>query len=278
MSPSAPAPNERREFASELKFVLDPQTAQRVREWARQHLIADPNARGATGDTYRVASLYFDTAQFAVYQRDARLRYSKFRIRRYDEAVLFVERKLKVSGRIAKRRTTITPADLARMAATPAPLAVHSATWAAAWFEHKTAARRLRPVCQIDYFRTARVLATPDGPIRLTLDENIRAQPAHEAGFLSDAAAVPLTDRVVLELKFRRDLPVLFRTLAAEFGLNPGSFSKYRHAVEALALAPLAAPESATDDTAAASAAIASAARGASGAILPASLLACPTS
>lgn len=269
MSPSAPAHNERREFASELKFVLDPQTAQRVREWARKSLIADPNARGATGDTYRVASLYFDTAQFAVYQRDARLRYSKFRIRRYDETVLFLERKLKVSGRIAKRRTTITPADLARMAATPAPLAVHSAAWAGAWFEHKTAARRLRPVCQIDYFRTARVLATPEGPIRLTLDENIRAQPAHEASFKSDAAAVPLTDRVVLELKFRRGLPVLFRNLAAEFGLNTGNFSKYRNAVEALALAPFAKPEDVSQPVAVRPAPIS---------VIPAGLIACPTS
>ena len=97
---------------------------------------------------------------------------------------------------------------LALSCATPA--------WPGLWFLQRASARRLRPVCQVDYLRTARVLATPDGPIRLTLDEALRAQPIQEPRFRNPAEAIRLTDRVILELKYRRDLPVLFRELVAK--------------------------------------------------------------
>jgi hypothetical protein len=233
MSPSALAAHERREFASEIKFLIDPATAVRVREWARQHLAADPNASGPTGDTYHVTSLYFDTPDFSVFHRRGWLRYSKFRIRRYGTSTIFLERKLKVSGRVAKRRTAITATELAHL---EQPLLAQA--WPGAWFRHKTGARQLRPVCQIDYQRTARVLATPSGPIRLTLDEAICAMPIRDQRFQERTHSNALTDRVVLELKFRRDLPVLFRELAGQFALTPHPFSKYRTAVQSLGLVP----------------------------------------
>ncbi len=58
MSPSTVFAGEKREFATELKFVVDVATAKRIRAWARERLTADPNAAGACGDTYRVASIY----------------------------------------------------------------------------------------------------------------------------------------------------------------------------------------------------------------------------
>jgi len=233
MSPSVPAHHERREFASEIKFVLDAATADRVRAWARRHLAPDPNAKGTAGDTYHVASLYLDTPDFSVFRRTGNFQHSKFRIRRYNDEVIFLERKLKIAGQVAKHRTTVTPQELERLTfATD----IGRAGWTGAWFERRANGRRLQPVCQIDYFRTARILVTPTGPIRLTLDESIRALPARETRFLDTAAAKPVTETVVLELKYRRDLPVLFRALAAEFGLNPSAFSKYRTAVQMLGL------------------------------------------
>lgn len=230
MSPSALNGQEKREFASEIKFLVDRATAERVRTWAREHLQRDPNARD---DTYGVASLYYDTADFTVFRREGQHRHSKFRIRRYDGTTFFLERKLKSDGRVAKHRTLISAMEFQQLDAA-------GAAWPGAWFQRKTQARRMRPVCQIDYFRTARVLATPAGPIRLTLDENLRALPAQEACFRDNTHARSLTDRVVLELKYRRELPVLFRELAARFVLNPLPFSKYRAAVEMLGLNPAA--------------------------------------
>jgi hypothetical protein len=237
MSPSALAAHERREFATELKFPLDPATAELIRAWARERLVPDPNARGQLGDTYEVVSLYFDTAGLDVFHRRGRHHHSKFRIRRYGGGPIFFERKLKHRGRLAKRRTPVTAADLERLAAAQAA----DAAWPAGWFQKKLTGRHLRPLCQIAYDRTARVLMTDAGPIRLTLDEAIRAVPAAGLRFDDTATAIPVTDRVVLELKYRRELPALFRELVERFKLSPASFSKYRTAISALGLVPATA-------------------------------------
>jgi hypothetical protein len=239
MSPSAQPAHERREFASELKFLLDPITAEAVQDWARARLAPDPHASGPHGDGYQVASLYFDTPQFAVFHRRGWVRFSKFRIRRYGAGPIFLERKLKVNGHVAKQRTPIDPAQLPLLVE-PGP----DKAWAGAWFSQKTRARSLDPVCQVYYQRTARVLTTAAGPIRLTLDQHLRATPLTGYGFRETRPGNPLTDRVVLELKYRRELPVLFRELAATFNLTPATFSKYRAAVARLGLQAARAPES----------------------------------
>lgn len=233
MSPSVLNAQEPREFASEIKFPLDPAMAVLVRAWARERLQPDPNARGLQGDTYEIASLYFDTAQLDVFHRRGRHKYSKLRIRRYGGGALFLERKLKRRGQLTKQRTPVVAPELAQVVVVPA-----AGAWPGDWFARKVARHGLRPVCQIAYDRTARVQATPAGPIRLTLDENIRALPVDGPVFSPGDAAIPVTDRVVLELKFRRELPALFRELLEKFGLHPRPFSKYRTAVGVLGLVP----------------------------------------
>lgn len=237
MSPSALVAHEKREFASEIKFLLDPATAVAVRAWARERLVADPNAQGFAGDTYEVTSLYFDTPDLDVFHRRGLHEHSKFRVRRYGDETFYFERKLKIRGRLAKRRVPATPADVARLSGPPG-----AADWAGLWFQKKIAGRRLQPQCQISYERTARVLMTTAGPIRLTLDEASRALPMDEIRFQDASAAVPVTERVILELKYRRDFPVLFRELVAQFTLNPLPFSKYRAALPVLGLVPVLAP------------------------------------
>ena len=232
MSPSSLTSQETREFAREIKFVLAPITAARVREWARERLIPDPNAAGRCSDTYQVTSLYFDTPAFDVYHRRGQHRHSKFRVRRYDAGPVFVERKLKVRGRLAKRRTLVQLDDVARFSG---PAVVSN--WPGRWFEQRVAARGLVPICQIGYERTARVLMTAAGPIRLTLDEAIRALPTDKVRFHEPpATTTPVTDRVVLELKYRGILPALFRELVEQFTLDEHPFSKYRAALPVLGL------------------------------------------
>jgi inorganic triphosphatase YgiF len=233
MSPSAPAAQEKREFASEIKFLLDPAAADRVRGWARERLAPDPNASGQLGDTYEVTSLYFDTPELDVFTRRGPHHRSKFRVRRYDGRQIFLERKLKVGDHVAKRRTPITAAELSQLAEMD-----RAAAWPGSWFGAKAAARRLQPICQISYQRTARVMMTETGPIRLTLDTTMLAVPNRSLVFYGSRDAISISDFVVLELKFRRFLPALFRELVAHFALSPQPFSKYRTALPALGLAP----------------------------------------
>jgi hypothetical protein len=249
MSPSVQSHLEKKEFASELKFLLDPMQAELVRAWARERLVPDPNAGGqAAGDTYAITSLYLDNAAFDVFHRRRRMHLSKYRVRRYGgpDGSVFLERKLKTRGRLAKRRCPLPVEEIALVAAPAVP-----AEWAGRWFHARVAARRLEPVCEISYHRLARVLLTPGGPIRLTMDTGLRARPAAGLVFQDDGGGMALaSERVVLELKYRRELPALFRELVARFQLSPQPFSKYRTAVTALGLADaFAAQTNATTGT-----------------------------
>jgi hypothetical protein len=231
MSPSINS-RENREFAAELKFLVSPALADQIRGWARENLAPDPYADRDTGDGYQITSLYFDTERFDVFQRRGSYGRSKLRIRRYGQGeIVFLERKLKTRGLLTKRRSIVKLDQLERLTEREA-----GQDWAGYWFHRRLLARELNPVCQISYSRTARVAMTPYGPIRLTLDENLRALPAAGMSFRQQEAAPILNDQIILELKFRYGMPALFKYLLEEFALTPKSFSKYRLAAAALEL------------------------------------------
>lgn len=220
-------------FASEIKFLVDPVTGERIREWARTRLEPDPYGEGPSADQYRTSSLYFDTPEFDVFQRRGSYGRSKLRTRRYDgETSIFLERKLRRGTRLNKRRTCVGLDELTRLDGALDP------AWAGAWFARRMTVRRLRPVCQITYDRTARVATTETGRIRLTLDEHIRAAPRDTLSFGDDTGVLVAPEGVVLELKYPSVMPALFKQLVEEFRLAPSRVSKYRFAALALGLGP----------------------------------------
>src|SRR5687768_11536169 len=197
MTPPSETP-ESRGFASEIKFLVDPVTGSRIRDWARARLEPDPFGEGPFGDEYRTTSLYFDTAQFDVFRRRRSYGRCKYRIRRYDgEAVAFLERKLRRATRMTKRRSAVPIEDLKRLDG-----GLGSA-WPGTWFEQRLFVRSLHPVCQISYRRLARVSMRDAGPIRLTLDENLRAHATSQVIFGDDEGLAALPQQMVLELKYR---------------------------------------------------------------------------
>lgn len=244
MSPSTDR-RENREFAAELKFMVPRDLAERIRDWARTRLAPDPNANGETGDGYQISSLYFDTEQFDVYHRHGSFGRSKYRIRRYGASELvFLERKLKTRGLVSKRRSFVKIMDLRRLSQ-----AEPEAHWAGFWFHQRLLARRLNPKCQIGYHRTARVLMTNCGPIRLTLDDNLRTQAADGLNYgNSHGGAILAENHVILELKYLAQMPAVFKLLVEEFALNPQPVSKYRMAMTALGFVTEAIPQPATQN------------------------------
>ena len=218
----------------EVKFLVRPLQAERVREWARQHLAVDPHADSSLGDAYRIHSVYFDTDDFAVFHQAPSYQRRKFRIRRYgSEETVYLERKTKSGDRVRKRRTEVAADELFRLRS---PMA--DALWPADWFHRNLLARRLRPRCVIAYERIAYVGTNPDGPMRLTLDREIHC--ALTDGYLVRAATAEmplLPEALILELKFRSAMPPLFKDLVAEMALSPGCISKYRMGIAAWGLA-----------------------------------------
>lgn len=241
---TAPADQrENREFAAEIKFLVTAHVAEQIRAWARARLLPDPHATGAGGDSYRICSLYFDTVGLDVLSRRGSYGRSKLRIRRYnEEAVAFLERKLRTRRMLAKRRSRVDIVELPRLAEAWA-----RPDWPGYWFHRRLLVRRLVPMCQISYRRTARVALTPHGPVRLTLDEDIRALGASGLEFQEGAGRPVLRDAVILELKFRVVLPALFKHLVEEFMLCPRPLSKYRLAMAALGRGAPAVPDQKTD-------------------------------
>jgi hypothetical protein len=225
--------------ASELKFLLDKALAGQVRAWARARLERDPHGTGPHGDEYLTTSLYFDTDARDVFYRRGSFGRAKYRVRRYGSLeTVFLERKLRTSGMLVKRRTLMPIDVLSRLA-----LEVGDSAWPGDWFHRRLLARRLRPACQVSYLRMARFgPVAGQGAARLTLDERL-AVAAIEAAHFNGALGMPfLDDRVILELKFRGPLPALFKHLIEEFALAAQPASKYRFGMSALGLSPAAVP------------------------------------
>jgi hypothetical protein len=220
-------------FTSELKFVVEAAMAQRIRAWARDRLAPDPHGSGACADEYRVSSVYFDTEARDVFHRRGSYGRSKYRIRRYEQApTVFLERKLRTASRLAKRRTVIDMATLPLIAGTTLN------GDATAWFRRRVALRGLQPVCQVSYVRTARMSNTPDGPARLTLDEQVTAFASESVNFDTRPAIALLEGFAIIELKYRGTVPAVFKEAVESFALTPGRWSKYRTAAQALAIVP----------------------------------------
>jgi hypothetical protein len=228
---------ENRAFAYEVKFLTPADRADEVRAWARERLRPDPHAEGGSGATYRITSIYYDTAAFDVFHRTGSYGRAKFRIRRYGSATsVFLERKLRAHGIVTKRRTSIPIGDLRRFAAGPDP------GWSGHWFERRIAVRSMSPACQISYQRMALLGGDDAGLIRLTLDDDLRASETDSPAFRPDADGMPLLDgQAILEMKFRFAMPAVFKELLKEFQLYPQPVSKYRLAIPVLASAKEAA-------------------------------------
>ena len=210
--------------ASEIKFVVDADTGERIRSWARSFLEPDPHGTGVFGDEYRTTTLYFDTAEGHVFHQRGSFGRAKYRIRRYGQSdVIFLERKLRQPGLLVKRRTeapldTLDGRDRSERGRRPG----------GGWFERRLAARRLEAVCQLSYRRLARSAATETGHARLTLDETIEAVAITAARFSNEEGLPVLGGRYILELKYRSHVPVVFKRLIEEFSLKPQAISKYR--------------------------------------------------
>ena len=222
---------DRRPHAAELKFLVSPDVGDAIRTWARAHLTADPHGSGPHADQYTTTTLYTDTPDQDVYHRQGSYGRSKYRVRRYGASdVVFLERKLRTKSLLSKRRSIIPIDALAQLEDTASP----EATWVGEWFMGRLAARRLNPVCQVTYSRTARVTQTPYGLARLTVDDGLAARPISRWGYDAPVYEPTLVDHHIVELKYIVAMPAVFKRLVEAFHLEPMTVSKYRLSVAAL--------------------------------------------
>jgi len=216
--------------AFEVKFLIDESQALKVEAWAARHLEPDPHSHPEQGGSYQVTSLYTDTAALDVYHRTPKYRRSKYRLRRYgNEPTLHLERKVRRGERVAKRRTSVPENDLLLLTQ-----ALALSDWPGHWFHHSLLRKALFPTCQLIYQRTAFIGSGSEGPLRLTLDRQIRGQLTSDWNVETAEQAIPLLPgEVVLELKFQEAMPLAFKQLVAELQLSATGVSKYRRCLDA---------------------------------------------
>ena len=239
--PTAVNSRETRDFARELKFLVDERLAPDLRQWARLYLSRDAFGSGPYGDDYTTTSLYFETPAFDVYHRRGSYGRSKYRIRRYGSAdVVFLERKFRTNRLLAKRRTTVPILEMDHLAGgAPDP------GWPGYWFHRRVLLRGLSPLIQMSYDRTARVGMGSAGVMRMTIDTNLRVLPMPDRAFIPGVGFPLIEGECIVELKYRVTLPALFKQLVETFRLAPSPVSKYRIGLGALDYAPLTAADAA---------------------------------
>jgi hypothetical protein len=221
---------ETRQRARETKLVAGIGLYPQIVEWARHHLAPDEHGQGVHGDEYSTSTLYLETRAFDVYHHRRSYARSKYRIRRYGSAdQVFVERKFRTERLLAKRRTLV-PLDLIpRFAGS-----WRDHDWTGRWFHRRIALREVHPLVQLSYDRVARVGTSAHGPVRLTIDRNLRALPMADYAFLPPVGLSFLERACIVEVKYRVALPGLIKELAATFNLEVQKMSKFRTALRAL--------------------------------------------
>lgn len=219
--------------AYEMKFLLDAALARDVESRLRPGLMLDPHADPALDHAYRTTTLYCDTPDRDVFRGLGRHQRRKYRVRRYGiEPRVYLERKHKQGERVRKRRTPIADGEL-RLLVEP----VSAADWAGNWFREQFARRDLRPVCRVQYLRTAYFGTGADSALRVTFDRDVRGLPTDDwcvAPFSDGTAA--LSGQVICEFKFSEVLPTVLRSVIQELRIVPRGVSKYRHCMAATGL------------------------------------------
>lgn len=237
--------------AFEVKFLIPEIIANHVQTWADGVMHRDAYADPSLGGAYQTTTLYLDTPDLGVFNRVNGHRKTKYRLRRYgSENRIYLERKTRQKDRVSKRRCDVPIDELPHVThanhvthathATHATGADHAAAWAGVWFRERVTGYLLAPSCRITYDRCAFVKAGEDGPLRLTLDRNIRGYATKDWDLTPvDEGHAILRGEVICEFKFRVAMPNIFKELIQLLKLETGSVSKYRRMMLATGLVPL---------------------------------------
>jgi hypothetical protein len=243
----SPSIIERREY----KFLIDRETAARVRAAIAPFCALDPYAAASPTRTYAIDTLYFDTPDLSLFwANDAELvDRVKLRVRTYADVAnspMFFEVKRRINDVISKSRGKVPRSMwrglIADESARIPEAVVGKDRLAVERFLAISRSMHVRPFTLVRYDREP-YFSTIDDYARVTFDTRIRAHRVDALTFEPDGSCWralddALTQRapqscIVLELKFTNNVPLWLVNVARGVGLVRGAYSKYGNSIRA---------------------------------------------
>ena len=196
----------------------------------RQRLSAvayrDPHA---IDGKYFIRSLYFDNlADKALMEKiNGMSRREKFRIRYYngDTSVIHLEKKSKIDRLGNKQSAPLTVQQAQSIVGGETEWMLNSEYQLIQELYSKMKSEGIAPKTIVDYTREPFIY--PAGNVRVTLDYNIRSGMRCTDFLKTDCVTVPVSDSIILEVKWDGFLPDIIRDAVALADRREGAFSKY---------------------------------------------------
>ena len=217
------------EFRHEVKFLINRSDMIVIRQRLRAAAYPDPHT---IEGKYKIRSLYFDNLQDKALMEKLNgvNNREKFRIRYYngDLSYICLEKKSKRGNLGWKESALLTPEEaqaiadghpdrMNTMIGSPSPLVRE--------LYAKMSNEGLRGKTIVDYTREPFVY--PAGNVRVTIDYDIRSGLGSTDFLNPDCVTVPVTDAVILEVKWDAFLPDCIRSAVSLESREAGAFSKY---------------------------------------------------
>lgn len=214
------------DFRHEIKHEINYSDMITIRSRLSAVASHDPHA---VDGKYFIRSLYFDNpADQALMEKVNGLsRREKFRIRYYngDTSVIHLEKKSKIDRLGNKQSAPLTAQQAQRIVDGDIVWMIDSQYPLIRELYAKMRAVGLAPKTIVDYTREPFIY--PAGNVRVTLDYNVRSGMRCTDFLNPGCVTVPVSDAIILEVKWDGFLPDIIRDAVALSDRREGSFSKY---------------------------------------------------
>lgn len=229
----------------ELKYLLDEETALRVRDFVRCYLNLDEFGVGQPNYSYPVHSLYLDSDDLTIYWRtiNGDMNRYKLRLRYYStnpDTPVFFEIKRRIKDCILKQRGAVRQSAVPLLLSGQLPdsdsiISKNPANLVSLQrFSELMMSVYAKPKVHIFYKREAYV--SDDDEVRVTLDRDVYAE-ANLTPTIKTHITKPVVSyakTVILELKFTNRFPNWFRELVRVFNVMQCGAAKYVSSVNEL--------------------------------------------
>ena len=194
----------------------------------RLRAVAYPDPHAVDGK-YLIRSLYFDNLSDKALREkiNGTPQREKFRIRYYngDTSVIHLEKKSRIDSLGNKQSASLTREQAQSIVDGDTDWMPESELPLIRELYSKMRTQGIAPKTIVDYTREPFVF--PAGNVRVTLDYNIRSGMRCTDLLKPDCVTVPVTDSIVLEVKWDGFLPDIIRDAVHLTDTRAGAFSKY---------------------------------------------------